>query len=151
MIISIGSWAVLSFALGVSSSSECVTDYLESSGAETIEKLQSIADLGAFRTRQVVHRIVRPPCDGKSDDELIALGVNNPENRLSVWSDAAYLSVKFGGSPAAFIKFLATDAAAFERAQELPLDRPNPSCGDDFLVLRIWLPRQGSGELSPRH
>lgn len=151
MLISIGSWAVLSFALGVSSSSECVANYVESSGKEIIEELQSIDDLGTFRTRQVVRRIVRPRCDGKSSDELNALGVENPENQLSVWSDAAYLSVKFDGSPASFIKFLATDAAAFERAQELPRDKPNPSCGDDFLVLRMWLPRQKSGELSPRH
>lgn len=59
MLISTGSWAALSFAPGVSSSSGCVADNLESNGKEMIEKLQSIDDLAAFRSRQVVDPIVR--------------------------------------------------------------------------------------------
>src|SRR5690606_27325052 len=125
MLISTGSWAVLSFALGVSSSSGCVTDYLESSGKEVIEALQSIDDLGAFRSRQVVDPIVRRlRCEDKSDDELIALGVENRENQYDILVQAAYLSVKYGGSPSSFIKFLAADLSDVEKAQDLPGDKP---------------------------
>lgn len=92
MLISTGSCAGLSFALGVSSSSECVMDYLESSGKEITEKLQSIEDVEAFRSRQVVDPIVRGlRCDDKSDDELIALGVENRENQHDIRAQAKYV------------------------------------------------------------
>lgn len=151
MLISTGSWAALSFALGVSSSSGCVADYLESNGKEMIEKLQSIDDLAAFRSRQVVDPIVRRlRCDDESHDELIILGVENPENQRDVLAEAAYLSVKYSGSPSAFIRFLAADFSTFEKARNLPRDKPNSSCSDEFLVLRTWLRRQRTGELLSR-